>query len=333
MNRKLRPLKSSQKKADLFLQLWQLETAGLAPDAALDIIKKSDNKIHTNISEFKRQINQGKMIAISGYNAKLFSYIDKTLISAGEVSGQVASIYKQLASHYAKLALHRKQLKSKMLLPSFIFIVFLFIQPLPALITGTMSIEHYLNITVMLLLKIAVLVFFILNLNKWLTTGFLKTLGLSQFIYKLQLNLPWFSSWLKTRQINGFFSHLGLLLKSGVSILDAVPIAIDTIANPVLRKKFKPITPLLNKGVSLAKSLDCIEDIDKQTIHQLVVAEQSGRLDETITHFTNIQSQTLAEQDQFIVTWIPRIIYFAIVVMVAYSLITTSSISSTPPNY
>ncbi|OUR64186.1 hypothetical protein A9Q79_07015 [Methylophaga sp. 42_25_T18] len=321
-------INSSQLKADLYLQLSRMEEAGLTPQHAVEVLDSHHNKTTKHLKLFQQYLKAGKSITESGFNAGIFSTFDKEIIHAGETSGNMENVYKQLAKLYANKAINIKQIKTKLSLPVLILTLFIFIQPLPALIVNTISASEYLWASIGTLLRIALLFYIILNLVSWLTRGPLKFLGLAKSIYQLQLLLPWISKWFLTRQINNFLTYLSLMLSAGIAISEALPKAINTINNPLFGSKFNPAASAINKGSSLTESLRLVPEMDEKIIQQIKIGEESGKLAETIQHFTNIKRNELIAQDNFLAEWIPRIIYFLIVSIVAYSIVTGPTLSS-----
>lgn len=323
MKANMRHITSSQIKADLFLKLFRMEASGLSLQQTLNMLKDETSTISPNINCLQSYISKGSTISDSGFKAKLFSTLDRDSIHAGETSGNLAKVYELLAAHYANKARYGKQIKSKLNLPIAMLLLMIFIQPIPDLVLGVITSFEYLKQTVGTILQLLILFYIAMNSGLWL-----KKLGLETALSHLQLSLPIISNWLITRQINNFFSYLGLLLTSGVPLSQALTTAINTINNDVLKTKFKPIIPSINNGNSLAESLRLVPEIKEITVQQIAVGEQSGRLDQTIQHLSLLQYQAIVAQNKFIAEWIPRIIYGFIVVLIAYSILSTGNISS-----
>ncbi len=323
MKTNMRHITSSQIKADLFLKLFRMESSGLSLQQTLNMLKDENSTISPNINCLQSYISKGSTISVSGFKAKLFSTLDRDSIHAGETSGNLTKVYELLATHYANKARYDKQIRSKLNLPIAMLLLMIFIQPIPDLVLGVITSFEYLKQTVGTILQLLILIYIAMNSGL-----FLKKLGLGTALSHLQLSLPIISQWLITRQINNFFSYLGLLSASGVPLTQALTTAIDTINNDVLKTKFKPIIPSVNNGNSLAESLRLVPEIKDITVQQIVVGEQSGRLDQTIQHLSLLQHQAIVAQNEFIAAWIPRIIYGFIVVLIAYSILSTGNISS-----
>lgn len=161
----------------------------------------------------------------------------------------------------------------------------------------------------------------------WLTDGPLRFLGMGQLVYQLQLNLPYLSSWLISRQINEFFRSLALMLKAGTPVLEAMPKAINTIKNPLLRKQFSPVIASISEGQSLTESLTNISEIDRKVFQLLLVGEKSGKLAETLLRLTKAEAEKHSLQEQLLAEWIPRLLYFLITCWIANSIIAINPFS------
>lgn len=318
-------LTSSEYKAELFYQLYQLEHAGLSLQENVDLLKQKQKSIDTALNRFKTYLAQGRTISDSGYKAKLFSDIDRSCIEAGELSGQLSNIYQGIANHYSNLVKRQKHIKSKLRLPAAMIILMLFIQPLPDFIVGHLSVHDYLSQSLWVLVLLTGCIYLTINMPKYL-----RAFGLSAFIDRLQLNIPIYSPWLIKRQINQFFQYLSLLLQSGLTISPALSQASSTIKNMVIRKQFIISIEAIEAGNTLTDVWRDNRYIDKTTLHLINTAEQSGRLAESIKQFSSLKADQINSEDGFITDWIPRIIYLVVIVVIAYSIVTSSSIVSVP---
>ncbi len=317
-------------RADIYFQLSRMEAAGFSALQGFELLKKTHRKAFKQIQLLQHHLKAGRSIAESGYRAGVFTESDKDLLDAGENSGNLSIIYQQLARHYEQKVKRLKKIKSKSYLPFAILVIALFVQPLPALVVGEMSALDYLMISGGRLFKIVLLFYFMIKLPFWLTQGRLQFLGLRNIVYQLQLKLPLISSWLKTRQINGFFQSLGLMLTAGMPILDALPKAVITINNPLLRNQFEPVLLATASGGGLSSALSAVNDIDYPSIQMLLVGEQSGKLAETMLHFTKIKSENIEMQEDSLAEWLPRLFYFIVVCWVGASLISNGPVGSVP---
>lgn len=312
---------STSALADIYLQLSRLEEAGLSPHQTFGLLKKTDQNIQGRIQKLQQYLALGRSIAESGVKAGVFNTSDKDLLTAGESSGKLGNIYRQLAEYYADKAKLARKIKSKCYLPAITLIIAVFLRPLPALISGKMSGLGYLLVSAGFLFKIALFVYILFKLPFWLTKGWLKFLGLGKLLQLLQYKLPLISPWIIKRQINGFFKSLGMMLVAGLPAVDALSNSINIIDNPLLRNKFEPAITATFRGQSLTDALTEVSEIDRQSIQLLLVGEKSGKLAESILHFTKIETEKISLQEDLLVEWLPRVFYFFVVGWVAFSIV------------
>ncbi len=307
-------------QADLYFQLARLYSAGFPAQQAFDLLDRS-NELDSQMSRMQHYLKSGRSISASGRQAGLFKPFDEALLNAGEVSGNLGHIYQQLADYYGKKASRARQIKSRLALPTIVVVLAIFIQPLPSLIADKISGLDYLLMTVGTLFKLMLLIYIGLNIITWLTTGPLKFLGLGQWVYRLQLTLPIISDWIRNRQINGFYYSLGLMLSAGLPALDAATKAIATIKNPLFRNQFKTVIPAISDGQSIASALRGTQVMNREMMGVISVGEQSGKLAEAILHHTDLVSEKHSSEEAFWAEWIPRLIYFMIVIQFAIAII------------
>ncbi len=318
---------SAEVLADIYVQLSRLEEAGFPAQQAFALLQQTNNKIQKRIQQLQKYLKLGRSVTESGVRAGVFNTFDKDLLNAGESSGNLGSIYQQLAGYYSDKARRVKKIKSQSYLPITILTLALFIQPLPALVANEISGLEYMIVSAGRLFKMALFLYVVIKLPFWLTRGSLQFFGLGSLVFQLQFKLPLISSWLIPRQINEFLRSLGLMLSAGMPVLDALPKAINTIRNPILRKQFEPVLSATQKGGSVAEALAKVSEIDRQAVQMIFTGEQSGKRAETILHFTKIESEKINLQEELLAEWIPRVFYLLVIGVLAFSLINSNPFS------
>lgn len=271
-----------QQRADIFHHLAQLERSGLTALHSFSLLENQSPQLQA----LQKRLNLGETISESGFKSGVFSSFDKTMVHAGESSGTLAIIYQQLAKYYTHRVKSFRYIKSKLYLPIAIAILAIFIQATPSLILGQISVGQYLLSTVGLIIKLALVIYVIFKIPSWLTA---KSITISRLFDFLKMQIPLLSDWLIRRQVNEFLYSLGLLLSAGLAMSDAIPKAIDTLSNSSLRSKFSQVSAAIGQGNSLALSLENITVINNEILAQITVGENSGRLAETLLHYTKIK--------------------------------------------
>ena len=134
---------SLQGRAQLFTHLGAMERAGVPVEralASLTLPSEADGAVR----RFREHLAKGSDIASAGLRSGLFSPLDSSLVGAAQASGSLAAIYRRLAERYTHKAQQAAALKSRMWMPVAVLLLALFIQPLPALVAGRLSIGGYL---------------------------------------------------------------------------------------------------------------------------------------------------------------------------------------------
>ncbi len=307
--------------ANLYLQLARMEEAGISHLQAFQNLMARDPKFAVKFSMIIQYLKSGRSVSESGYRTGLFRSIDRDLIKAGELSGKLSEIYRQLAAYYGDKAKRIRQIKSRMFLPLSILFLALLIQPIPSLFAGSITVFDYLLASFGAFVYVLLVLLIFWRLPFWLTDGFLSFLGLRRLVFELQLTLPIIAPWLVRRQVREFLLVLGLMLEAGVPVIEALPKAADTVKNKILGQRLRAATASMQQGISVADSLAPIKEINRTALQLITSGEHSGKLPETLLHFVELEAEAINLQEQMLADWIPRFFYLLVTVWMGYSII------------
>jgi general secretion pathway protein F len=318
---------SVEQLAKLFTQLAQLESAGLPTFQALALMTQPELELKKPLALMQHYLTAGQPIAEAGFKAGIFDDTLKTLIHAAEASGQLASVYRRLANHYNHKNARIKKVKSRLYLPIFMLMIAIFVQPLPALINAEITGFRYLQFSLGQLLLIGLGMYLLISLPT-----IVHKLGFERAWHRLQLRFPLLANWISKRQINEFFFILSLMLESGLAFADALPKAVASIKNSILRDKFIPGLKLCSSGASVHETLSKVSIINNAMLHIIESSEQSGKLAGGISHFTKIEAETIGLQNDALAEWLPRLAYSLVAIWMAYSLLNSPITTVLPSN-
>ncbi|MDD5272038.1 MAG: type II secretion system F family protein, partial [Methylovulum sp.] len=259
---------------------------------------------------------KGQKIGEAGYRTGLFDDNQRLLITAAENSGRLAALYHNLAEHCSGTARRQKKMRSRLVLPAAVLVISFFVQPLPDLVAARISGGEYLYQSAGRLAIMATGIVLLLKCPR-----FLVAIGMDRLLHELQLLVPPVAAWLTNRQLNRFYFMLAMMLDAGLPYSVALPQAVATIDNALLRQEFKPALALLKTGASVAETLATVALIKPVTLQIINTGEYSGQLPDTLLHFTEIDAQTLALQDEAFAEWLPRLVYSAIGLWMAYGIL------------
>ncbi|ASF48028.1 type II secretion system F family protein [Methylovulum psychrotolerans] len=303
-------------QAQLFQQLAHLEQAGLPAAEAFALVGKNTPLLRKALNTLPTRLRSGQKISEAGFRAGLFDDNQRLVLAAAEQGGCLAAVYAKLAAYYAATARRRKQMLSRLYLPAAVLVISLFVQPLPDLVAARISAADYLAQSAGTLAMLAVGIGALLKLPTVLVA-----LGVSGAWHSLQLRLPPVAAWLTARQLNRCYFLLALLLEAGLPYSQALPQAVAAIPNTRLRAQFRPALALLPTGASVSETLAAVSLVKPATWQIINTGEYSGQLAETLQHFTELDAQTLALQDEALAEWLPRLVYTAIGLWMAYGIL------------
>ena len=317
-----RPL-PSRVRADLFAQLAAMETAGLPPDRAWGLVKLESVPLQ-RIQAVQKAVARGTSAAVAAQNAGLFTPLEGHMVRAALAAGSPAGVYRSLAESRAQHAQNEGAIRSRMLLPSVVLVLALFVQELPQLVAGTLSPGAYLLHAVRPLLLLAVVA--VVGMQWVHSTAGQRSL----------MHLPLLGPAIVRRNAVNFFESLALLLQAGVAMFEALPIALATMDAGTLRQAYGRIKPSMQQGATLSDALaqQFTEPGflgDRRVIEFVSTGEASGTLPEMLLRHTRAESESLTLFWQQVAQWLPRIAYAAVACWMAYSLLSGPGVGPRMP--
>jgi len=315
----MKPL-SSRLRAELFTQLAQLESSGLPFSRSIALVEVSA-AASPRLEAMRKRVAKGDAPAMAGEKSGVFTRLEARLVHAAWTAGGAAGMYRRLAAMHTQRAMQLSTMKSRMMLPAFVLCMALLLRPLPALIGGTIGFGGYLFAiaTPLLLLTMA----FFAGRALW---RHLIASAASSPAPTLLLSLPVAGTLLVRRNVRDFLESLALMLEAGISMLDALPLAVETLEIGALRRQFAQLAPAIEKGQTLSQALWNMPhltglDSGARAVEFAHTGEQSGALPEMLLRHVAMETETIDATFRQIAEWAPRIIYAAVVLWVALGII------------
>lgn len=286
------------KTKDLVLisrQLASLLSAGITVVRSLDMLYQQleSKKARKCIGEIYESVQSGRSLSEAFAEQKgVIPNIMISMISAGEESGRLDEVMERLAEHFAKEAKLKNKISSAMVYPKILaFLTFAisvglltFLVPkigatiyelggdLPALtkflLNFSDSIVHFWYI------YIAVIGLVIYGFQLWKNSD----KGAEQWSH-IMLTMPIVGKATKMTASARFTRTVATLLKSGISVLQAVEITEKSLDNVILMKKLSLARIEIRKGTSLSRSIRDITEFPPMIYAMVAIGEESGTLD------------------------------------------------------
>ena len=242
-----------QKELVLFTkQLAIMVNAGVSIMEALEILFKSEKNpaLKKTIREISSDVGHGKTIASAMENQKGFSKLYCSLVKAGESAGVLDVILDKLASHLDNQEKTKKKIKSALTYPIAVmiigtlvvwgllhFVVPQFVDQLastgqePPFITSfVMDISGFFG-------RMVRDDIFMDNGNFIFIKVSVENTESGKVLFdKFTMSLPIFGTIMIKGNLGGFSRTLGIMVGSGVAIIEALDICIETLDNKIISK-------------------------------------------------------------------------------------------------
>ncbi|HEX4267462.1 MAG TPA: type II secretion system F family protein [Steroidobacteraceae bacterium] len=294
-------------RADLFGQLATLEEAGLPFDKVIDIVHLPP-KEGPRLQATRKWIRRGVGIAEAGRRSGLFTPLEASLVRAATVSGSPARTYRLLADQCARRAARIKAIRSRMTVPAVMIAVWIILGPVPALVTGSLTVGGYLAKHLLPWIGVAVIAYLLLPLLRRLD-------GVLPFV-------PLFGPMEVRRNLRDFFDSLAILLEAGVPILEAFPTALGTVRNQAIKSQLAQIKPRIDAGTSFTQAIAGLPLFGGTQAYELIrTGEASGALPRMLSRHSEAETAAINRFDDLVAEWIPRLAYVATALVVGYGII------------
>jgi len=315
-----------QSKADLFLHLALMERSGLPPDKAFALLTLPAG-LNGRLGVLRGLLNGGADIAAAGLKSGLFSEFEARLVAAACHAGSPARTYQRLAQRHALKARNAALVRSRMALPLVSLLIALAVQPLPALLAGSVTGPGYLLSILRPFLVLAGCVFLYRFCARRLSVWTDRPTPVQTALSGLITRLPLFGAMVVRKNLRDFYENLALLLEAGVPMLDALPKALRTVGLCTIRADFAILQTMLERGSTLSQAVANLQFQTRCPVQGYIVSgEASGALPEMMLRFADGESEALAHFQAGLATWGPRLFYALVAVWMACQILNRHAI-------
>lgn len=308
---------------DFTRQLSTMIDSGLTLIDALRILKnQAPSAMVQVIEKILTEIESGKSLSQAlEATGDIFSSVYIALVRVGESAGLLDNILKKLAESMESEREFRDKTKGALVYPAIIVIgmvvvvviMMIFVIPkmtqmyvdmgieLPILTRILIGVSDFMvHYWYLLFGSIAVLVS---AFKKWTKTE-LGGMIVEQITFKIPI-------WGKLKEdmiLAKFARTMGLLVASGISVLEALRIVGDTLGSRIYKGGVDRVMGRVEKGVSLAESMSTIEEFPQILPQMVSVGEQTGKLDEVLTRLAIYYEAESAQKIKTLTTAIEPLI-------------------------
>ncbi|WP_188152331.1 type II secretion system inner membrane protein GspF [Teredinibacter waterburyi] len=290
-------------------QLASLVQSGLPIDEVLHSTAKQSRKpaAKTILLQVRSRVLEGLGLAQAMAEVpRVFDNLYRAMVKAGESSGYLGPVLEQLADYTERTQETKQKLKMAMVYPiimicvsiSVVTLLMVKVVPklvglfernksdLPAVTEFLIGASNFLvNYGIFLLLGLVALGAFL----KWL----LRSEKRKRAWHKIQLRLPLMGELIMQGECSRYANTLGLLVNSGVPLLEGLRIASQVLTNNELKRASQEVAIAVQEGSSLHKALDQAGAFPPLLVQMAASGEANGKLAEQLLHAARNQEREL----------------------------------------
>ncbi|HHU24480.1 MAG: type II secretion system F family protein [Bacilli bacterium] len=275
-------------------------------------------KLKTILEDVHKSLMEGVMLseAFAKY-PKTFPQFFTNMIYIGELSGNMDFVLNRLADYYENDAKVKKKIKSSLTYPKIllllsvavVIVLSVFVMPmfsdlfsgfsaeLPPLTVTINNITFFIRDNIGLLLAGGIIFYILLIL-------FGRTKIGRQVIDYIKLKGPIIKNVTISSVTARFARGFGVLVESGMQIIDSIEIIGRLLGNVAVEKQFIIVTSEIKRGQPIAKSLETIDIFPTMLIEMVKVGEESGAIDKVLNKTANYFDDQVTNSIQKMTTFI-----------------------------
>ncbi len=290
-------------------QLAIMVRAGISIQDSLESIgaQIENRKFRAVIIDLKKRIEEGESFSQAlSEHPDVFSNIYINMVGAAEVSGSLSDMLQRLAGYLDQEAETRSQVKGAMIYPSIIAVmavlvtIFLLCFVLPRFTAIFSGKEHLLPAPTKLLMASSAFLrgywYFIIPVVGATIAGFvyfIKTNTGRLWWDKAKLKIPLLKTLCKCLYITRSLHTMGVLVRSGVPILDTISITAQITGNILFRDMWLSIYEDVRRGGKIASSLNRFTLMPRNVVQMIRSGEDSGTMSDVLRDVSNYYAREL----------------------------------------
>ncbi len=301
------------------------------------ILIREQTKSRSEIKVFDKivaDVKNGKTLAGSLERCKgVFGNFSINIIKAGETSGTLTENLNYLADELKKKEMLRHKIMGALLYPVIVTVAtfgitgFLVMYIFPKIIPIFSSLKAKLPLSTRIIIAVTEI---IKNYGIYILIGIIIFVAASIIIHKkirrvrfvidgLLLRAPIFGAIVKNYNLTNTTRTLGLLLKSGLSVTEALHVTSDTIENLQYKDAFHNISREMMKGKNISELITAYPPLFPDMLkHMVAVGEKTGNLSNTLIYLSEFYENEFEDQTKNLSSTIEPVLMIIMGVMVGF---------------
>ena len=308
-------------RAELYHQLNQLTSAGIPIVHALEQIERRPpaSAYHKPLQRLLNEIAKGATLAESLQRLDWLPAFDLALIGAGEQSGRLDACFRMLADYYNDRARVIRQVISQLIYPVGLvhLAAFVFLIVLPFA-------HSQFNASLPLLFAKAALILSPIYGAVGLMIYATQSKHAENWRARIEAFLRWVPILGTARHylaLSRLAAALEALISAGVNIFEAWDLAATASGSPALRRAVAAWKSRVVAGQMPSEAVNLCPLFPGTFANLYASGEVSGKLDDSLRQINRIYNEDGARKLNAFATWMPRLIYMLVALLIAYEVI------------
>ncbi|WP_221088020.1 type II secretion system F family protein [Deinococcus aquaedulcis] len=279
-------------------QLATLINAGVPLVQSLAILQKQiEHKgFQGVVKEMRTEVESGTPLSETLVkHPKIFNRLFVNLVRAGETSGTLDTVLERIASFQEKELALRGKIKSALTYPVVVLVFAILITyfllttivpqfagilaqlnaPLPMITRVLMAVSDFLRSSGLIIFAIVAGLVFAYR-------AYYKTPKGRFVIDEIKLKIPIFGNLLQKSAISSFARTFGLLISSGVNIIESLEITKGTANNAIVEESIENAKNVVMVGEQMSSSLATSKVFPPMVVSMISIGEETGSLDDML---------------------------------------------------
>lgn len=286
--------------------------AGLPVVQSLSILSRQaeKQKMKRTLTKVREDVETGQPLSDSlAKHPSIFNSLYIYLVRAGEVSGNLDGILERVAAYFEKQAALRGKIRAAMTYPAVVLVIaiavtyFLLTGIVPQFGTILTGLGGELPLLTRILMGISDYLQNYWWLNLIIVVGLVVGVGLyyrtnsgRHVIDRLLLRVPVFGPLIQKSSIASFASTFGLLLRSGVNIVESIDITKGTAGNVIIEDILVETKNAVQRGEQVSVTLSKYPTIYPPLVSSMIaIGEETGSVDSMLEKIANFYDREVDE--------------------------------------
>jgi len=315
-------------------QFATLISSGMSLLESLIVLEKQtpNPKFKTIISEIRMYVESGHSLSESmERHANIFNRLYVNLVRAGEAGGVLDRTMNDLADFLEKEEEIRAKVRNKTAYPKFVlafavvitFVIIVFLVPtfegiydelgatLPVLTQVIISIGGLFK-KIYFYIILAVVIFG----GRYLFRKFVRSPRGRYLMDRIKIHIPKFGDLFKKMSLSRFSRHFGILLATGVPILNSLEIAKGVADNVLIAEALEKIRKGIREGENISDPMSSMEVFPPMMVQMIAVGERTGTLDEISAKIADFYEKEVSNTIDILVTILEPIMLLFVALLI-----------------